>query len=259
VAHDARNMVTALACYCDLLDAPGVLAEPYQHYGNELKLVAAASRRLIDKLLTLDGAVNDASGSESAARLNFDELSLQDPGAQTAQAGKYSGTFTPKLVHDLAWEVQMNRNLLAALAGPSITLVVDAASGSLPVQMTCEDMTRILVNLVKNSVEAMPTGGRIRIITREIPTAPGENVRLVLNVEDNGPGIPLNAIERIFEPGYTSRSGETDGYGAWSAEHHGLGLSITRSIVEGAGGTIHAANRDPLGACFQIELPALGA
>ena len=43
--------------------------------------------------------------------------------------------------------------------------------------------------------------------------------------------------------------------GEWPLAHRGLGLSITRSIVEGAGGMIHAANRDPVGACFQIELP----
>jgi len=43
VAHDARNMVTALGLYCDLLQEPGVLAPPYMHYGNELRLVAAAS------------------------------------------------------------------------------------------------------------------------------------------------------------------------------------------------------------------------
>lgn len=48
VAHDARNMVSALACFCDLLEAPGVLTEPYQHYGNELKLVASASRRCLE-------------------------------------------------------------------------------------------------------------------------------------------------------------------------------------------------------------------
>ena len=43
----------------------------------------------------------------------------------------------------------------------------------------------------------------------------------------------------------------------WDPEHHGLGLSITRSIVERAGGRIHAASaRDPLSTCFQIELPA---
>ena len=45
LAHDARNMVTALGLYCDLLEEPGVLASPYLHYGNELRLVAAASRR----------------------------------------------------------------------------------------------------------------------------------------------------------------------------------------------------------------------
>lgn len=254
VAHDARNMVTALACYCDLLEAPGVLAKPYQHYGNELKLVAAASRRLIDKLLALDRAEN-GSVAEDAAMGNGGGPALPQAAAREAAV---SG-FIPRFVHDLAWEVQMNRNLLAALAGPSISLVVDTATGSLPVQMTCEDLTRILVNLVKNAVEAMPTGGRIRITTREIPTAPGESTRVVLNVEDNGPGVPLVALERIFEPGYTTRSAESDGYGSWSAEHHGLGLSITRSIVGAAGGTINAANRDPLGAFFQIELPARAA
>ena len=54
VAHDARNMVTALGLYCDLLEEPGVLATPYTHYGHELRLVAAASRRLVEKLVALD-------------------------------------------------------------------------------------------------------------------------------------------------------------------------------------------------------------
>ena len=50
IAHDARNMVTALELYCDLLQQPGVLAEPFVHYGGELRLVSAASRRLVEKL-----------------------------------------------------------------------------------------------------------------------------------------------------------------------------------------------------------------
>jgi len=53
-AHDARNMVTALGLYCDLLEEPGVLATPFGHYANELRLVATASRRLVEKLLALD-------------------------------------------------------------------------------------------------------------------------------------------------------------------------------------------------------------
>jgi two-component system, NtrC family, sensor kinase len=252
VAHDARNMVSALACFCDLLEAPGVLTEPYQHYGNELKLVAAASRRLIDKLLTLDGA--SAMPANDTA-LNVNGRSLPEPSLRGTSTATFQN-LTPKLIDDFAWELQMNRNLLAALAGPSITLTVDTPSGALPVQMHCEDLTRILVNLVKNAVEAMPTGGRIRLTTSEVPTAPGENACVLLNVEDNGPGIPPSSLERIFETGYTTRSIETDGYGTWNPDHHGLGLAITRSIVERAGGRIHAANRDPLGTCFQIELPA---
>ncbi len=54
VAHDARNMVTALELYCDLLEEPGVLNPAFNHYAHELRLVAAASRRLVEKLLVLD-------------------------------------------------------------------------------------------------------------------------------------------------------------------------------------------------------------
>src|SRR5271165_1743410 len=54
LTHDARNMVTALGLYCDLLEEPGVLATPYLHYGTELRLVAAASRCLVQKLAALD-------------------------------------------------------------------------------------------------------------------------------------------------------------------------------------------------------------
>jgi hypothetical protein len=56
-------MVTALGLYCDLLEEPGVLAAPFTHYGNELRLVAAASRRLVEKLVALDS--NIASSIDS--------------------------------------------------------------------------------------------------------------------------------------------------------------------------------------------------
>lgn len=53
VVHDARNMVTALDLYCALLQEPGVFADPFAHYGVELRLVAAASHRLLDKLVSI--------------------------------------------------------------------------------------------------------------------------------------------------------------------------------------------------------------
>lgn len=255
IAHDARNMVTALACYCDLLEEPGVLSEPYRHYGYELKMVAAASRRLIDKLLTIEGSCESPSDAAEDAQLKKRSLLPGEP-ARLWGAARTHNTPAPRLVENLSLEIQKNRSLLAALVGQSITLSIDIEGGARPIQMSCEDLTRILVNLVKNAAEAMSAGGAVRLTVREIPPGPSQNACVILNIEDNGPGVPSAALTRIFEPGYTTRPFESDGYGVCRPEHHGLGLSITRSIVEGAGGRIQVANRDPSGACFQIELPS---
>jgi signal transduction histidine kinase len=121
--------------------------------------------------------------------------------------------------------------------------------------MSGEDLTRVLVNLVKNAAEAMPSGGTIQLGLRERPAGADGAEWLTLTIEDSGPGIPANAQERIFESGYTSHRKGSSPNGSWSASHRGLGLSITRSIVEGAGGRIHAANLTGAGARFELELP----
>ena len=69
-------------------------------------------------------------------------------------------------IENLARELLANRNLLAALAGPAIALTVDAEGGARPVRLTGEDLTRVLVNLVKNAAEAMPAGGTIQLRLR---------------------------------------------------------------------------------------------
>ena len=77
---------------------------------------------------------------------------------------------------------------------------------------------------------------------------------MVLAVEDTGAGIPEELLDRVFQPGFTTRA--TAPSGAWtSGGRRGLGLAITRSIVEAAGGTVHAENRAGGGARFVIELP----
>jgi signal transduction histidine kinase len=272
VAHDARNMVTALGLYCDLLEEPGVLTPSFHHYASELRLVATASRRLVEKLLALDlrlGPVADLSGPAGAGPATAAHDAVRQEHARSREL------MPAGLIDNLAGEVLASRNLLAALAGPSIALTVDVQGGAQPVRLTSEDLTRILVNLVKNAAEAMPGGGRIQLGLRELPAASGASSSagwetgvprdrstsmgykagavhsLMLTVEDNGPGIPGNAIEKIFESGYTT-SAAPEGL---TASHHGLGLAITRSIVEVAGGNIHALRREPAGARFEIELP----
>jgi signal transduction histidine kinase len=288
VAHDARNMVTALGLYCDLLDEPGVLATPYAHYGNELRLVAAASRRLVEKLVELDAhsapvtaphaLFEVASGRRAVAgAANARPERGPDPNLGGNLAPNFDRNIGPNLapsldrnrrrdlvpalpVANLAAELLGNRNLLSALAGPAIGLTMDTDGGARPVRLSGEDLTRVLVNLVKNAAEAMPGGGRIHIGLSEIgqsdrPAPEGSAACLALTIEDNGPGIPEEALEKIFTSGYTGHGKDGRGNGGWPLSHRGLGLTIVRSIVETAGGRISAINREQGGARFEIELP----
>jgi signal transduction histidine kinase len=280
VAHDARNMVTALGLYCDLLEEPGVLAAPFVHYGGELRLVAAASHRLVEKLVALDARAIPGGGfSQAALRISgrhpmgtsMGDAREQDqagPGRLEMGAVQRDGLeprqpdrpvrwdpMPAQPIDSLAEELEATRSLLAALAGPSIAVTVDADGGARPVWLTGEDLTRVLVNLVKNAAEAMPGGGQIDLGLRELAgEAPGAS-SLMLTIADNGPGIPLPSLERVFESGYTTHSRGSSETGGWLAAHRGLGLSITRSIVEGAGGQVHAVNRPEAGASIEIELP----
>jgi signal transduction histidine kinase len=288
VAHDARNMVTALGLYCEFLEEPGVLATPFLHYGQELRLVAAASRRLVEKIVALNARSDAQSSAQTSANISARAVAelailnsgLTPAGIMSSAPGAASGTQTesgifqnpnrrwdllPTVpVANLATELAVNRNLLAALAGPSIALTVHAEGCARPVWLSGEDLTRVLVNLVKNSAEAMLSGGHIHIGLSEQPAGQDAAGFLLLTVEDNGPGIPAEREETIFDSGFTSH-GMSEGHaqgsqGAWSPNHHdrshrGLGLTISRSIVEGAGGRITAANREQGGARFALELP----
>jgi signal transduction histidine kinase len=265
VAHDARNMVTALGLYCDLLEEPGVLAPPFHHYGDELRLVATASRRLVEKLVALDaqGLSPDQSGNRcNGSQANWPPDPALDNGhihaaSRRAKSGNPRAWELPPPmpIENMAAEVEANRNLLAALAGPSISLKFQCEGGVLPVLMTGEDLTRVLVNLVKNASEAMPSGGQILLGLHEFHTSLQSNPWVVLTVEDSGPGIQAKSLDAVFEPGFSTHRKETSSNSGWASAHRGLGLSISRSIVEAAGGRIHAANHAPSGARFEIELP----
>jgi signal transduction histidine kinase len=255
LAHDVRNMVTALELYCDLLEEPGVLGDQFRHYGTELRLVAASSRRLVEKLADLDRDDHDEA-AEPRTSAKAPDASLGEAPATARLAQARSMDLIPaEPIDNLATELEAKRNLLAALAGPSIALTMKTQGGALPVTLTREDLTRVLVNLVKNATEAMPGGGQIAVNLDEFHAGPAETPWLVLKVEDSGPGISEAAMGRIFEARFTTRSnGGIDGR---PAPHRGLGLSITRAIVEAAGGRIHAANRAQGGTRIEIELPVL--
>ncbi|MBX3561841.1 MAG: GHKL domain-containing protein [Sphingomonas sp.] len=99
---------------------------------------------------------------------------------------------------------------------------------------------QVLINLIKNAIEAMGHVDERRIV---ISTAPsGGNVEVA--VEDTGPGLSIKMEDRLFTP---FCSGKEDGMG--------VGLSISRTIVEAHGGTLAGATRDEGGAIFRFTLP----
>ena len=110
---------------------------------------------------------------------------------------------------------------------------------------------QVITNLVQNAFSFVPEkGGRVDIRLAMEPRF------IVVRVEDNGPGIRAENIENIFERFYTDRPGP-DQFG----KNSGLGLSISRQIVEAHGGTLTAENipggrgGQPAGACFIMRLP----
>jgi signal transduction histidine kinase len=227
--HDARNMVGALQLYSELLEEPGVLALPFRHYAGELQLVGNACRRLLEKLTSLNLPA-PAVALALAQPLQPQRAKTPSPAAEQ--------------VHNLAAELETNHNLLSAIVGPSIavTLILRGSGHSIacPIALTREDLTRILVNLARNAAQAMPAGGTIEIALEEFPDA------AILTFSDTGPGIPEASLEAVFSPGYTT------GHPAphvqnkaqssrWPTQRRGLGLSIVRTLISAAGGSVWAA------------------
>ncbi len=128
-------------------------------------------------------------------------------------------------------------------------LVVDVPPGPLAVQAVEGRLVQVLRNLIGNARSFSPPDGTITLRGRETGGV------VELSVEDEGPGIPDGNLEQVFDRFYSERpSGETFG------KHSGLGLSISRQIVEALGGRISAENRRDsaghvLGARFVVRLP----
>jgi two-component system sensor histidine kinase ChvG len=107
-----------------------------------------------------------------------------------------------------------------------------------------ERLGQVFRNLIDNAVSFSPENGTVIINGRE------QDRRIRIFVEDEGPGIPPDNLETIFNRFYTERPPE-HGFG----RNSGLGLSIARQIVEGFGGRIWAENRAGGGARFTVEFP----
>ncbi len=130
-----------------------------------------------------------------------------------------------------------------------VRLEVEAPDGTLLVQGVEDRLVQVLRNLIGNAKSFSPVGGRVVLGARD------DGPMVEITVDDEGPGMPDARLEHVFDRFYTERpQGESFG------KHSGLGLSISRQIVEALKGRIAAENRRDdtgrvLGARFVVRLP----
>ncbi|HLF55856.1 MAG TPA: ATP-binding protein [Thermoanaerobaculia bacterium] len=134
--------------------------------------------------------------------------------------------------------------LRPALRRRQVELRVEVPAGLPAAQLDAAKMRQVLVNLIQNAGEAVDPGGHVVARAGRFPAGGG----LILTVEDDGPGIPADARERIFQPFYTTKFSGT-----------GLGLAITRSLIEQHGGRIEVDSEPGRGTTFYVVLPERAA
>ncbi len=189
----------------------------------------AIIREDVDRLDRLISDISDASRLDA-------ELSRAEP--QPFDLGAMLATLAD--VHGATQDQAPSLRLDLVADGP---LIVDGIE---------DRLVQVFRNLIANAITFSPPGGEIRLTARR------DGGDIEITVDDDGPGIPDGSERLIFDRFYTERaSGEKFG------THSGLGLSISRQIVEAHEGAISAANRrdgtgQTAGARFTVRLPAVG-
>lgn len=221
VAHDFNNLLTAMTGFCDLLlqrHGPGD-----QSFADVMQIKQNTNRaaNLVRQLLA---------------------FSRQQ-------------TLIPRVI-DLTEMLADLSHLLRRLIGENVTFDLVHGRDLNPVKVDAGQLEQVLINLVVNARDAMPSGGTIALHTGNTTTVkplrqgdeampPGDYV--LIEVVDTGSGIPPDLLERIFEPFFTTKD---------IGQGTGLGLSTAFGIIKQFGGFVFVDSTPGVGTTFSIYLPA---
>ncbi len=219
VAHDFANLLTLIAGYSDILLNRIGEKDPVRPELDEIRKAANRGARLTAQLL----------------------------GFTRGQAVQ------PKLL-DLNAVILDLQRMLGLIVGEHVDLETDLSPDLCKVVADPGQMEQVIMNLILNARDALPTGGRIRIetanadsgerVAREHGMRPGPCV--VLSISDNGLGIDPEAMAHIFEPFFTTKE---------SGKGTGLGLSTVYRIVKESGGDVWVHSVPGEGSTFTVCLP----
>jgi two-component system sensor histidine kinase KdpD len=213
VSHELRTPIAAITSAASGLRVSGSLDAVQQRLANEIEAASARLNRVVESLL-------------SAARIQSGQLKPRlewcDP---------------PDVIHAALEETK------EVTAGHPIEVKI---ANDLPlVKLDFELMEQALANLVVNAATHTPPGTPIEL------TARIEEKNLIVQVADNGPGVPADHLQDIFDLFHRAPNAKPGGTG--------LGLAVVKGFVDVQGGRVQAANRMHGGAVFSIFLPATEA
>lgn len=224
VVHDFNNLLTGVLLYCDLLLASLDASDRRRRYAEEIRSAIVQASDLVRQLLVF---ARPRGSQVRTLCLNQIAEAMQD-----------------LLTHFIGENIVLELKL-----DPDLGLVkIDPAQ-----------VHQILVNLILNARDALPTGGRIVLETSnsKFQSVPGPGPSsdgqvafpcVVLAVSDNGCGMDTNTRQRVFDPFFTTKS---PGHGT------GLGLTTVRGIVTSNGGLIHFESEPDQGTRVIILLPRI--
>lgn len=212
VAHEVNNPLEGIANYLRLASREGLAHEARSAHLEQVRYGFERIREIVRQLLQL-------------ARPTTGEMSVLDLRQIVERACKLAAS----------GERASGLELVTRGLERPIEVVGDAGG-----------LEQVVINLILNAAAALEGRGRIELSARAA-SGPDGRPGVELAVEDEGPGIPPENIERLFDPFFSTRGGT------------GLGLSVSLGIVRAHGGTLRAANRPTGGARFTLHLPVRGA
>ncbi len=219
VAHDFNNLLTGVLLYCDLLMATLDPSQRAQKYAEEIRKAGMQASGLVRQLLVI---AKPARGAQQLISLN-----------------------------DIA---EGMRNFLSRLIGENIQVRFSLDPHLGLIKMNPAQAQQILLNLVLNARDAMPTGGHIAVSTSNcrVQMFGGDNSSqqaalpcALFVVEDDGTGMDATTRAHLFEPFFTTKLGMGTG----------LGLTTVHGVVSGNGGLIHVDSELGRGTRISILLP----
>lgn len=246
LAHDTRNWLTVLQMYCDLLRTGGAGDARFPDWIEELSAAVDRGQALVISLIESAQSCHD-QGREPQTE------TLRPEASRSHGSDRRSGPVAPL---DLAAAVTGRLAMLQRMAGAKVHIYLQMETEMAQAAIAESDFDRILQNLARNAIEAMPQGGELQIalsslhLERSGTDKPSCGM-VLLRVTDTGSGISPSLLPHIFQPGVSGKKLTPD-----DREEHGLGLTAVRDIALRAGGSVRVCSHGGQGTCFEVELPA---